>query len=108
MRYSQFFENDAGRLSMTRLVVFATFVPATWVLLHDFDQLTTYLGFYIGGYAAGKVSDTFMKGNSDVDISESETTIIRASSHSADRLAPDNQPLARKSKPIRRGKNRPF
>lgn len=70
MRFSEFFEADDGRLSMTRLIVFLTFPPATWVLLQDGDQLSNYLGFYIGGYAAGKASDIFMKGGKHANDSQ--------------------------------------
>lgn len=60
MRASEFFEAEDGRLSMTRLIVFLTWVPATIVLLSDSDQLTTYLSFYVGGYAIGKGIDAFV------------------------------------------------
>jgi hypothetical protein len=47
---------------MTRLIVLLTWPPATWVLLYNADQLPNYLGFYVGGYAAGKAADIFTGG----------------------------------------------
>jgi hypothetical protein len=47
---------------MTRFIVLLTWPPATWVLLYNPDQLANYLGFYVGGYAAGKASDAFFGG----------------------------------------------
>lgn len=64
-RIAQFFEDDSGRLSMTRLIVLLTWPPATWVLLQEHDQLVNYLGIYVGGYAIGKASDVLRKGGTN-------------------------------------------
>lgn len=57
------FEGEDSRLSMTRLLCFLSFWPASYVLLHN--QSETLFGFYIGTYAAsylgGKVSDMLGK-----------------------------------------------
>lgn len=78
-RFSEFFEGDDGRLSMTRLIVFLTWPPATWVLLLKHDQLATYLGFYVGGYALGKGADIFMKGGKNA----TSNAILETDSNSA-------------------------
>lgn len=101
MRLWQFFEGEDGRLSMTRLIVLMTFLPATWVLLDDGDQLANYLGFYVGGYAAGKASDVFMKGNGNVATQQLETTTIESSSSvvaSVDTSRPPRNPRTGKVK----------
>jgi len=56
---------------MTRLVVLLTWPPATWVLLHNADQLANYLGFYVGGYAAGKGFDVVSRGGKNAVGSDS-------------------------------------
>ncbi len=52
----EFFEGDNGRLSMTRLLMFLSFPPSTYVLVNssDADALAWYLGAYVTGYALGK------------------------------------------------------
>ena len=97
----QFFEDDSCRLSMTRLIVFLTFVPATGVLLTNPEQLVNYLGAYIGGYAVGKGADA-LRGKNGTDSQVLETSELRTSSVSVTGSSPDNQPLAGKSKRARR------
>jgi hypothetical protein len=55
----EFFEAENGRLSMTRLLMFLSFPPSTFVLVHsmDSDALGWYLGAYVTGYALGKGAD---------------------------------------------------
>jgi len=53
-RLAEFFEGGDGRLSMTRLIVFLTWPPATWIVLKQHEQLANYLGAYVIGYALGK------------------------------------------------------
>lgn len=73
MRHSEFFEDDRGRLSMTRLVVFLTWPPATWIVLNHPQELSNYLGAYVLGYALGKGADIFIGNrNAVADTTESE------------------------------------
>lgn len=74
MRINEFFEDDRGRLSMTRLVVFLTWPPATWIVLNQHDQLANYLGAYVISYALGKGADIFMGGKNVVSNTVLETT----------------------------------
>lgn len=64
-RASEFFEDDAGILSMTRLLCFMAFVPATYVVCIDpnSETLGWYLGAFVGGYVGGKFADR--KGEGD-------------------------------------------
>jgi len=108
MKITEFFEGEDGRLSMTRLIVLMTFPPATWVLLDDGDQLANYLGFYVGGYAAGKASDIFMKGNGNA----SSNQVVETDSYSvavSERVSsgtPDSKPNMQIKRT--RGKGRGF
>ncbi len=63
-RLVEFFEGDSGRLSMTRLLCFLSFIPASYVLLKDPSEgmLGWYLGAYVLGYVGGKGADVLMKG----------------------------------------------
>lgn len=55
----QFFEDGSGVLSMTRLLTFMSFWPASAVLLWIPSEgtLGLYLGAYVGGYLGGKALD---------------------------------------------------
>ncbi len=70
-RLVEFFEGDDGRLSMTRLLCFLSFFPATVILLRDgtADTLSWYLGAFVLGYVGGKGADVMMalKGSGNVD-----------------------------------------
>lgn len=59
----QFFENDSGVLSMTRLLCFLSFFPASYVLIVtcNVDALAWYLGAYVLGYVGGKSAEMFNK-----------------------------------------------
>lgn len=69
MRWMEFFESDNGRLSMTRLMVFLSFFPASIVVLYDRSDATLawYLGAYVLGYVGGKGADVFMRRKNNVD-----------------------------------------
>lgn len=58
-RWREFFEADTGRLSMSRLLCFLSFPPATIVLLKNptAEMLGWYLGAYVLQYVGGKVAD---------------------------------------------------
>ena len=62
-RLVEFFEGENLRLSMTRLTVFLSFFPASYVVVttKSEDALGWYLGAYVLGYVGGKGADVFMK-----------------------------------------------
>lgn len=63
MRIVEFFEGDDARLSMTRLLCFMSFFPASWVAITKPGEgtLGLYLGAYVLSYVGGKSADVFMK-----------------------------------------------
>jgi hypothetical protein len=63
-RWIEFFEDDSKRLSMTRLLCFLSFFPASYVLLKSPTEgmLGWYLGAYVLGYVGGKGADVLIKG----------------------------------------------
>lgn len=63
-RLVQFFESDGGQLSMSRLLAFLSFFPATVVVLSTKtdNALQWYVGAYVTGYVGGKCMDAFMPG----------------------------------------------
>lgn len=70
---SQFFEGEDGLLSMTRLLCFLSFWPASFVVLvtKSADTLGWYLGAYTGAYIGGKGADVWKKrGERDADTSD--------------------------------------
>ena len=58
-RLVEFFEAEDKRLSMTRLLCFMSFFPATVVVMRDgtVDTLSWYLGAFVLGYIGGKGAD---------------------------------------------------
>lgn len=104
MRVSEFLESDNGRMSMTRLIVLLTWPPATYVVLSDHDQLTTYLTAYISGYALGKGADIFM-GGKDAVVDDSEVSGSGSDFDSGvDARAQNRRTAMRKRKPQTDGK----
>lgn len=63
MRIVEFFENDDKQLSMTRLLAFMSFFPASSVLAvsHSDTALGLYLGAYVAQLVGGKGVDTWMQ-----------------------------------------------
>lgn len=63
----EFFEDDAGRLSMSRLLCFMSFFPATYILIANVksdkiaDILLWYLSAFVLSYLGGKGADVLMK-----------------------------------------------
>lgn len=59
MRWIEFFEGAGNRLSMTRLMVFLSFWPASYVVMKERggETLGWYLGAYVLGYVGGKGAD---------------------------------------------------
>lgn len=68
-RLVEFFEGEERRLSMTRLLCFMSFFPATVVVLRDGTEATLswYLGAFVLGYIGGKGADVLAqrKGGTD-------------------------------------------
>lgn len=75
-RLSEFFESDSGRLSMTRLLLFMSYFPATYVMVVQPTETIfgLFLGAFVMGYAGGKSADTWM------DIKKSKARRIPDSS----------------------------
>lgn len=86
-RLSDFFTDESGRQSMSRLLMFLSFFPASYVVIYtcDAETLAWYMGAYAGSYVGGKFADRAPKGsidrasdsNSDTDWNESESVAIR-------------------------------
>lgn len=66
-RFIEFFEADEGRLSMTRLLCFLAFFPASYVIIEtkSDEALAWYLGAFVMGYVGGKFAD--LKGAKNAD-----------------------------------------
>lgn len=62
-RLVEFFEGENGSLSMTRLLMFLSFFPSSYVvsITAESETLGWYLGAYVLGYVGGKGADVFMK-----------------------------------------------
>ena len=58
-RIAEFWEGEGNRFSMMRLMVFASFFPASYVVcyLRSTEALAVYLGAYVGGAIGGKTAD---------------------------------------------------
>jgi hypothetical protein len=58
---SEFFKNNQGQKSMSRLLAFVAFPPATVALLwiHTEGALLSYLGAYGAAYILGKCADAY-------------------------------------------------
>lgn len=60
-RWEEFFEDGNGYLSMSRLLCFLSFFPATFLVVHTLsvDALGWYIGGYVIGYIGGKGVDIY-------------------------------------------------
>lgn len=62
-RLIEFFEDDTGQLSMTRLTMILSFIPATWIALNNVENgifgiyMSSYAGAYVGGRLASAVQN---------------------------------------------------
>ena len=58
-----FFKDDNGGASMSRLLCFLSFIPATVELwrINNENALGWYLGAYVLGYVGGKASDAMRR-----------------------------------------------
>lgn len=66
MKLVEFFTDEKGQASMSRLLCFMTFFPATYVVMKTLSDnaLGWYLGAYVLGYVGGKASDAVrLRGN---------------------------------------------
>lgn len=65
----EFVQDDKGQLSMSRLLCFLSFFPASYVVIitQDSDALGWYLGAYALGYIGGKFGDALSKGDKNGD-----------------------------------------
>jgi hypothetical protein len=63
IKWCEFFQNNDGENSMSRLLAFMSFFPASFVLLwiHSVEALASYLAAYVTGYIGGKGADIFNK-----------------------------------------------
>ena len=61
-RLVEFFEGESNELSMTRLLCFLSFWPATYVTvkINTVEALAVYVGCYAVAYLGGKASNIFM------------------------------------------------
>jgi hypothetical protein len=79
-RFLEFFEDQDGGLSMTRLLCFLSFFPASYVVIttKSVDTLAWYLGAYVLGYVGGKTTDIFMKNRPPAEPSTTNNTFNQA------------------------------
>ena len=104
MRIIELFEGAKNRLSMSRLLMFLSFWPASYVLIVEPTEgmLAIFVGAFVLGYIGGKGADIFM-------VNRKQTSSELRSGHDYSELdAMESEPVARESKPIRRGKSRSF
>lgn len=61
----ELFQDSGGQMSMSRLLCFMSFFPASYVvtLTKNPDALGWYLGAYAVGYIGGKFGDAMIRGN---------------------------------------------
>ena len=98
MRIVEFFEGAGNRLSMTRLTVFLSFWPASWVVVNESSSETLgwYLGAYVLGYVGGKGADAFISNKELETTSDSDTA--SASSVTSSVMEKRRAPVARSKK----------
>lgn len=66
-RWVEFFEDEYQRLSMSRLLMFLSFFPSSYVVKMQADKpdvhevLMYYIGGYVLGYVGGKGVDMFTR-----------------------------------------------
>lgn len=80
-RIKELFEDDKKQLSMTRLLTFMSFFPASWVVIETqaADTLGWYLGAFAGAYVGGKLADKLGGAKTvNVDNVENAETLTQA------------------------------
>lgn len=89
-RFIEFFEGDNSRLSMTRLTIFLSLFPATYILIVNAKEMTIenllgwYLSAYVLGYASGKFADA-MGGKSNANSVVTEELEVNSRISRSDR-----------------------
>ena len=69
--FIEFFEDETGKLQMSRLLSFLSFIPGTYVMLATSpEHIETVFGIYMGafvlGYVGGRVSERIRIGQPDL------------------------------------------
>lgn len=104
-RFAEFFEGGGrDRLSMSRLVVFMAFWPATCVLIKNptDTMMGLYLGAFVLSYLGGKSADIFMGGK---ELEDGGGSLGGDSMPVGD---VEDKRVAGQGNGVRRGKKRPF
>ena len=96
-RFPEFFEGAGNRLSMTRLMVFLSFWPASYVLIKQ--QTETMLGLYLGAYVLGYVGGKGFDARSNPQALEAGATGDNAPDGAVSRPLPDKPSVASGDKP---------
>lgn len=75
--WREFFEGDNGRGSMTRLLSFMSYFPASYVVVTAPSEgmVGWYLGAFAGAYAGGKLADALQNRKPSTVKAEGPTTI---------------------------------
>lgn len=71
--FIEFFEDENGKLQMSRLLSFLSFFPGTGVLLstppeHIETVFGIYMGAFVLGYVGGRVSERIRIGQPDLAV----------------------------------------
>jgi hypothetical protein len=71
-RFGEFFHSDTGAMSMTRLLCFLSFFPASYVIMasKSAEALAWYLAAYTGAYVGGKFADVKGVKNANSSVSD--------------------------------------
>lgn len=69
----QFFQDENGRLSMSRLLCFMSIFPASYTMVHinTSDALGWYVGAYVLGYVGGKGAEILKSNKEREDVAGS-------------------------------------
>jgi hypothetical protein len=54
LEFFQEMDDNVGKLSMSRLVFFLSFFPASWHVVTTHQDVTTFITTYAGAYLVGK------------------------------------------------------
>lgn len=103
-KLAEFFEDADERLSMTRLLMFLSFVPSSYVVVVNGNEgmLGWYIGGYVLGYVGGKGFDTFGGRNAN------QTNTIRGGSPYDDGDGVEGSGLEREGRKAGSSRKRPF
>lgn len=77
-RLGEFFVDSDGMLSMSRLLTFLSFIPASWVLVKNPTE--GMLGIYVGAYAViyvgGKIADAYQGASPSQTINVDKANVV--------------------------------